>query len=86
FDISKILPSPIQRLEGSVVATGVSTAAEQTFTVKPALTGLLKSDAVQPSVDQKNSPLTPIRSITLAGLGQATLQMNTAKNTHGLKA
>ncbi len=86
LDISKILPSPIQRLEGSVVATGVSTAAQQTFTVKPALTGLLKSDAVQPSGDQKNSPLTPIRSITLAGLGQATLQMNTAKNTNGLKS
>ncbi|HEY4712958.1 MAG TPA: hypothetical protein VIH30_01760, partial [Aquirhabdus sp.] len=86
LDISKILNSPIQRLEGSVVATGVSTAAQQTFTVKPALTGLLKPDAVQPSADPKNSRLTSIRSITLAGLGQATLQMNTAKNTHGLKS
>ncbi|MBC7752445.1 MAG: translocation/assembly module TamB domain-containing protein [Candidatus Saccharibacteria bacterium] len=86
LDISKILSSPIERVEGMVVATGVSTAAQQTFTVKPALTGLLKSDAVQPSVDQKHNASPSTRSITLTGLGQASLQMNTAKNTHGLKS
>jgi translocation and assembly module TamB len=86
LDISKIISSPIQHLEGSVVATGTITAAQQTFTVKPELTGLLKSEAVQPTTDQKNNLLKPIRSITLSGLGQASLLMNTEKNTHGLKA
>lgn len=86
LDISKILPSPIRRIEGSIVATGSSTAAQHTFSVKPALTGLLKSDAVSDSVGQKNSPSASLQSITLTGQGQATLQMNTAKNTHGLKS
>lgn len=80
LDISKFLPSPIQRVEGAIVATGTSTEAQHTFSVKPHLTGLLKSDAVPNSPDQK------ARSIMLTGHGQAALQMNTAKNTHGLKA
>ncbi|GAC1605859.1 MAG: translocation/assembly module TamB domain-containing protein [Aquirhabdus sp.] len=83
MDISKILPSPIQHIEGSIVATGTSTEAQHTFDVKPDLTGLLKLESVQRSADGK---LSSGRSIQLKGHGQAALQMNTTKNTHGLKS
>lgn len=82
LNIHNMISSPIQRIEGSIVATGTSSEAQQTFTVKPNLTGLMKSDSIQ-STDSKRAPPS---SITLAGLGQAALQMNTAKNTHGLKS
>ncbi|AXI02695.1 translocation/assembly module TamB domain-containing protein [Aquirhabdus parva] len=80
LDLTSIVSSPIQRLQGAITASGISTQAQQTISVQPELTGILQSESVQKGAS------TPSRNISLTGKGQAILLMNTAKNTSGLKS
>jgi len=47
LDLTSIVSSPIQRLQGAITASGVSTPAQQTISVQPELTGILQSESVQ---------------------------------------
>jgi translocation and assembly module TamB len=87
IDLTTIVNGPIQHLQGTLTASGVSTPALQTISFQPMLTGLLKQGApVAPAGTTKPSPKSVARSIRLTGKGQAVLVMSTAKDTSGLKA
>ncbi len=79
LDLASIVSSPIERIQGSVTASGISTAAQQTILVQPELTGILHTESVQKGANNQS------RDISLTGKGQAILLMNTAKNASGMK-
>jgi translocation and assembly module TamB len=79
LDVSTLLESPIRQIQGTIHATGVSSSAQDSIMVQPALTGILKTDSIQ-------SNPSSLRDIVLSGRGEIVLTKNTAKNTLGLKA
>lgn len=84
IDLTSIIQTPIQHLQGSLTASGISTPALQTISFQPILTGLLKTDTTPAT--GKSGAKTPVRSVSLTGKGIVALTMNTAKGTSGLKA